>query len=109
LLVSGIAAVAVIFSYASRTNINTEQRTTATLLLHEKLEQLRIHSISDADWAAGNHEDYPVVAGIPYIRQWQIADTVPKSITMVVSVERAGLTGRRMELTRAVMLVGKSF
>ncbi len=108
-LVFGLAAMALIFSYAVRANINTRQRTAATLLLYEKLEELKFTRATDSSLSPGEYLDYPTIAETPYLRTWSISDTTPKSITVVVSAGRAGLTGRPMELIRAATLVTSTF
>lgn len=108
-LVFGLAAIALIFSYTERANINTQQRTAATLLVYEKLEEYRSASLTDNIWIPGSYVDYPVIARTPYERRWQITDTTPRSITIAVFAARAGSTGRRMELIRAATIVGDTF
>jgi len=108
-LVFGLAALALIFSYTVRVNLNTQQRTTAALLLNEKLEELRAAPLTDSALTPGEYVDYPTIAGSPYLRQWVISDTTPRSISIVVSAARAGLTGRPMELIRAATFVSSTF
>lgn len=108
-LVFGLAAIALMFSYTARANINTQQRTAATLLVYEKLEEFRSTSMTDTMWSPGTYVDYPTIAKTPYIRRWQITDTTPRNVTIAVFAARAGLTGRRMELIRAATAVSKTF
>lgn len=109
ILVFGLAAMALMFSYTARTNISTRERTTATLLLYEKLEEFRSTSLADSIWIPGSYVDFPAVDNTRFIRQWQITDTTPRGITMMVFAANAGLTGHRMELIRAATLVGSTF
>ena len=109
ILVFGLAAIGLIFSYTARTNINTQQRTTATLLAYEKLEELRSTSITGGIWIPGSYTDYRRVSETAYMRQWQITNTTPRRITIAVFATAAGLTGRRMELIRAATVVGDTF
>ncbi len=108
ILVFGLSALALMFSYTARVNINTQQRTTATFLLYEKLEEIRFTPLTDDIWTPGSYVDYATIADIPYMRQWQITNTTPRNITMVVFASRAGSTGRRMELIRAATLVSNT-
>ena len=108
-LVFGLAAIALIFSYTERTNINTQQRTAAVLLVYEKLEEFRSTSITDSMWIPGTYFDYPTIAKTHYMRRWQITGTTPRSITIAVFAAKAGLTGRRMELIRAATVISNTF
>ena len=107
MLVFGLAALALVFAYTARSSINAQQRMTATLLLSEKLEELRGAAFADGSLPPGEHIDYPAVAEGSFIRQWVISETTPRSITVVVSAVRGGFTGRSTELIRASTLVGK--
>ena len=95
-LVFGLSALALMFTYTARVNIDTRQRTTAALLLNEKLEEFRFTPLTDEIWRPGSYADYPVVADTSYIREWEITGTLPRSITMYVLK-----TKTRAELARA--------
>jgi prepilin-type N-terminal cleavage/methylation domain-containing protein len=94
-LVFGLAAVALMFSYTVRMNIDTRQRTTAVFLLNEKIEQLRFNPLQ-----VGTYVDYPIVNNVTYIRQWQITEANPRSMTVSVLDART-----RSELIRTSTLV----
>jgi Tfp pilus assembly protein PilV len=97
-LVFGLSALALMFTFTVRTNIDTRQRTTAVLLLNDKLEELRSLPL-----AVGTYVDYPTVANTAYIRQWQISETNPKSIDVAVLNART-----RTELVRAITVVNNT-
>ena len=131
LLAIGLVAVAGIFSYSARANITTQQRTTATVLLHEKMEQFKSTPLTDSMWTAGGRLDPRAPASgyfeyleidssggvsisttdsdLPYLRLWQITGTVPRSVTVAVYAQKSGLTGRPSELIRATAITGHSF
>ena len=131
ILVSGIVGVASVFTVTTGVSIRNQQRTVATLLLYDKMEQLRSTPIGDAAWMAGGalkpgspaagYFDYVTITTdaivissttdttFPYMRMWQIAGAEPRSLTVIVYVQRAGLTRRRLELIRATTLVSGTF
>jgi len=101
ILVSGLVAVASIFSVTTGVNLRNGQRTTATLLLYDKMEQLRTTgspaggSLDPRSPVAGFMEyvrmdiDGTVVAattdsGSAYLRLWQVQDIGNPSITIAV-------------------------
>lgn len=130
-LVTGLVAVATIFSYSAGANITTQQRTTATVLLYEKMEHFKSAPLTEGIWIAGGslnsgiptsgYYDYATIdsaggvststtdSSLPYLRVWQIGETAPRTITIAVSARKAGLTGRPMELVRATTMKGTSF
>ena len=82
------------FSYTVRTNLETRSRTAAVFLVNDKIEELRFTSLR-----IGSYVDYPMVDGVVYVRQWQITDENPKSVTLTV------LNGAtRKELIRSTTL-----
>src|SRR5262245_17077683 len=109
ILTFGLAAIAVVFSSTARTNITTQQRTTATLLAYEKLEELRSRSLGDSVWTPGSYSDNRTISATSYVRHWEITDTIPRRVSIAVSATTSGLTGRRMELIRAVTFAGDTF
>jgi Tfp pilus assembly protein PilV len=116
ILVSGLVSVASIFSVTTGTSLKNQQRTTATLLLYDKMEQLR----GTASVAGGGLDpmnpiagfmDYSRVAGDgtivtvasdtrpAYLRLWQVQDTGNPTIT--IAVFAAIGAGTPLELIRA--------
>ncbi len=91
ILVSGLTAVASIFSVTTSVNLRNQQRTTATLLLYDKMEQLRTTgspaggSLDPMNPMAG-FMDYVRIdsdgtlitsstdSGSAYLRLWQVQD-----------------------------------
>jgi Tfp pilus assembly protein PilV len=116
ILVSGLVAVASIFSVTTGTNLRNQQRTTATLFLYDKMEQLQATgaaaggSLDPMNPVAG-FMDYPRVAGDgtivtmdadtgpAYLRLWQVQDADNPSITIAVFAGIGATTP--LELIRA--------
>ena len=101
ILVSGLVAVASIFSVTTGVNLRNRQRTTATLLLYDKMEQLR----TTGSPAGGNLDPFNPMAGFmeyvrididgtvvssttdsgsAYLRLWQVQDLGNPSITIAI-------------------------
>jgi prepilin-type N-terminal cleavage/methylation domain-containing protein len=119
-MATGLLAAGHIFWFTVRTNVTNRQRSTATLLLSEKLERLRGASIRHQIWEPGGslnpdapaagYFDYASSPAAPggtgpsfreaYLRLWDISGTDPRSVTVVVYVERGGMQGQRVELAR---------
>jgi hypothetical protein len=128
---TGAVAVASIFSNSAVTNLTTRQRTTATVLLYDKMEQLKAASPSNSQWLPGGDLDpdarvpgyfeFVTIDGagvvststtdssLPYMRVWQIASGFPRSVTVAVHIQKAAPAGRRAELIRATAVRGNSF
>jgi Tfp pilus assembly protein PilV len=101
ILVSGVVAVASIFSVTTGVHLRNQQRTTATLLLYDKMEQLQATgspaggSLDPANPASG-FMDYVRIdvdgniltgstdSGPAYLRLWQVQDTGNPAITIAV-------------------------
>ena len=98
ILTTGLVSVAWVFSYSARTNISNQQRTVATLLLQDKLEQLKATRFTDPSWIPGEYSDHPD----EFIRRWWITGDQLRTLTIIVYAERAGLTNSLMEVARAV-------
>jgi Tfp pilus assembly protein PilV len=88
ILVFGLSAIALMFTYTARVNIEMRQRTTAAFLLNDKLEELKTASLTDEIWRPGSYVDYPSVADASYVREWEITDTIPKKVTLSVLTRR---------------------
>ena len=101
ILVSGLVAVASIFSVTTSVNLRNRQRTTATLLLYDKMEQLRTTdspaggSLDPLNPMAGFMEyvridndgtafSATMDSGSTYLRLWQVQDVGVPSITIAV-------------------------
>jgi type II secretory pathway pseudopilin PulG len=116
ILVSGVVAVASIFSVTTGVNLRNRQRTTATLLLYDKMEELRTTgsatggSLDPLNPASG-FMDYVRIdsggaivsaatdSGPAYLRLWQVQDTGNPEITIAVFAGIGATTS--LELVRA--------
>jgi Tfp pilus assembly protein PilV len=87
IFVFGLSALALMFTYTARVNIETRQRSTAAFLLSDKLEELKSAPLTDAIWRPGSYVDYPV-ADTSYVRAWDISNTIPRNVTLSVSTLR---------------------
>jgi prepilin-type N-terminal cleavage/methylation domain-containing protein len=83
ILSTGLAACAILFSYSVATNIRSQRRATATLLVYDKLEELRSRNI----WESGDYSEYVTVQSTDYLRAWTIRD---QKATVRVSEQRVG-------------------
>ena len=86
-LVFGLSALALMFTYTARVNIETRQRTTAAFLLNDKLEEFKSAPLTNAIWRPGSYVDYPV-ADTSYVRTWEISNTIPRNLTLSISTVR---------------------
>jgi prepilin-type N-terminal cleavage/methylation domain-containing protein len=114
-LVTGLAAVAVLFSYSARTGLENRQRTAATVLLATKMEELR----AIPELSPGQYSEYLSIASdgrvvttgaepARYLRTWKIESGTPQRLTITVLSLRTN--GRSyQELARATSLVGPKF
>ena len=116
ILVSGIIAVASIFSVTTSVNLRNQQRTTATLLLYDKMEQLQAESSAsggslDPLNPIAGFMDYvrvdsdgtivavPEDSGPGYLRLWQVQDSAIPAITIAVFARIGAATP--LEIIRA--------
>ena len=129
ILVIGLVAVAYIFSYSIRTNMMTEQQTAATLLLTNKMEELKGASFSTLTAGGGLNPSSPTTSywdyvsisssgvivsdtsttNAPYLRLWQVAGTNTKVLSVVVYTQNSGIGMQQMELARASTEVTSGF
>jgi Tfp pilus assembly protein PilV len=65
ILVSGLVSVACIFSVTTSVSVRNQQRTTATLLIYDKMEQLRY---SEPSSGGGLNPSYPIAGFMDYVR-----------------------------------------
>src|ERR1051325_11271540 len=93
ILTVGLAGVAFVFLYSVRTTWLNQQRTTAELLLEQKLDKLRAAPLNDHVWLPGQYSDY---SG-PYRRTWRISGASIRTLNVTVS------TGV-LELSRATTM-----
>jgi Tfp pilus assembly protein PilV len=90
ILATGLVSVASIFSVTVKVNVRNQQRTAATLLLSDKMEQLRsapsaVGGGLDPSQPVSGFVEYVQVAGdgATFIRLWQVQDE-PRTATVVV-------------------------
>ena len=128
-LVTGLLAVASLFSYSIRTNMYTEQMTTGILLANTKMEGLRSTGMAGLTAGGGlnsasptaNYFEYvsistsgaltsdTVTTTAPYLTLWMIADANPKIITVAVYAQRSGVTRGMTELIRTTTSLTSGF
>ena len=107
----------------------TQRQTSATLLLHNKMEELRAIGFSsltpggslDPDNPVTHYWDYVSITTsgtitsdtwtthAPFLRLWQISGTNAKLISVIVYAENAGMEEERWELARATTLRAPRF
>ena len=114
ILMFGLAAVASAFGYCAGASLQNQQRAAATLLLHDKMEQLKWTPLSGAPWTAGgglNSEapaagfsEYVTQNGVTFLRMWQISGTVPRTATVAVYAPAASWRPRPMEMVRGTLV-----
>jgi len=86
ILVSGVVAVASIFSFTTGATLRNRQATTATMLLYDKMEQLRTMGSP----AGGSLDPLNPIAGFSdnpggaFLRLWQVQDSETPSLTIAV-------------------------
>lgn len=103
-LSTGLAGVAVCFSYTVQCSIRIRQQSTALALLTTKMEELRAGSALDPGQYAEDIRDSET-----YRLIWEITSEVPQRVTIIVSHKRPGLDETYEELARASTLVGPKF
>jgi prepilin-type N-terminal cleavage/methylation domain-containing protein len=113
-LVTGLAAVATLFSYSARTTQTNRRRTVAIALLSSKMEELRKSIPMETSQTA----EYLVIQAdgsvlktnsraAPYLRAWKIQSGSPARVTVIVYGRE--FHGTYSELARVTMLVGPDF
>ena len=128
-LVTGLLAVASLFSYSIRTNMYTEQMTTGILLANTKMEGLRATGMAGLTAGGGlnsasptaNYFEYvsistsgalttdTVTTTAPYLTLWMISDANPVIITVAVYAQRGGVSGQMAELIRTTTSLTSGF
>ena len=103
ILVTGIAAIAGVFSYGIRTSVRIRQESTAFALVAEKMEELKASETR----TPGLRSEY-IGDTQTFIRTWEISVELPQRVTVTVAGRLAGSHGY-LELARASTLVGPEF
>jgi hypothetical protein len=106
LLVSGIVHLATLFSFTEGISIRNRQRTAATLLLYNKMEQLQS---TPSPFGGGLDPTHPVPGftesdpQTPYLLLWQKQSAQPYRVT-IAAFARMG-SSAPLELARATALL----
>ena len=114
-LVTGLAAIAGLFSYGAQANFQNRQRTAATTLLYNKMEEMR----NARPLAAGQYAEYlsigadgsvgPSDSRGPYLRVSNVDSGAPQRVTVIVYGRQTSRGNTYHELARATVLVGRGF
>lgn len=130
IMVTGLIAVAGLFSYSVRTNLFSEQVTTGVLLANSKMEEFR-GVVRATDLATGggldvlspttNYFEYvsiseegvvtadTVTSTAPFLRLWEISGDNPRRITVSIYAQNSGISGRPIELVRTTTELTNGF
>ena len=115
ILVVASTAIASLFVSSLQTNLNNQDRTIASLLLSDKLEQFSVLPLSDSRWSDGSYMEFAGIApdgstvvsatnsALKYLRHWQISGNQPRSLTVIVYTNHSAVSGRQTELIRATV------
>jgi len=115
-LVTGLAAIAGLFSVGAQTSLKNRQRTAATALLYSKMDELK----TAEELTSGQYAEY-ISTGVdgavisrdenhaPYLRTWKIEAASPKRVTVIVYGRQSGRLVLYQELARATLLVADGF
>lgn len=116
LLITGLAAVAGVFSQGAHSNLRNRQRAVAATLLEAKMEELK----ADPWLSTGDFAEYLSVGTdgtvspeestkAMYLRTANVSGEEPKQVTVVVYGRQSGRGTTFRELTRATTLVADGF
>ena len=115
-LVTGLAAIAGLFSYGTHANSQNRQRTAATTLLHSKMEEMRnARALAPGQYAEylSIQPDGSIAGGAngraPYLRVSTIETGTPQRVTVIVYGRQSNRGNSYWELARATVLVGRGF
>lgn len=116
LLITGLAAVAGVFSQGAHSNLRNRQRAAAATLLEAKMEELK----AAPELSTGEFAEYLSIGTdgtvatedstkAMYLRTANISGEEPKQVTVVVYGRQSGRGTTFRELTRATTLVADGF
>ncbi len=115
-LVTGLAAVAGLFSYGAQANSQNRQRTAATTLLYSKMEALRnartLAEGQEAEYLSIQADGKVVHTGSnngAYLRVSTIESGIPQRVTVIVYARQSSRGNSYRELARATTLAGRRF
>jgi prepilin-type N-terminal cleavage/methylation domain-containing protein len=108
ILSGALVATSALFSFSIETNLSNQQRTVATLFLHEKIDEFQSAPLSDPRWTPGGSLNPSALASGyfdtdpsgAYVRFWLVSPGIPRTVTVVVAARQGGLSHRYMELMR---------
>jgi Tfp pilus assembly protein PilV len=103
----GLVAVATMFSFATRANVNNRQMAVATALLYDKMEQFKSAALDSPLWTNGDDSD-SVIQETTFTRTWEINPATPQSVSIIVYAD-SPLRHRLTELIRATVNVANTF
>jgi len=109
ILAFGLVAIASVFSFAVRTNVNNRQMAIATTLLYDRMEKFRSADFASPIWENPDGSETTVVAGERYILAWSIRNDPLRRVTVIIYAESDALRRRQTELIRATTIVSSSF
>src|SRR5262245_60016191 len=111
ILVFGLVSVAFLFTFSEQTNLANQERTAATILLQDKMEELSSAPWNSPAWNTGGSLDpsRPAPGFIDYIstdhttflRIWEIQGLSSRTATVVVYSLHSAQTRRLTEMSWA--------
>ncbi len=117
ILITASVAIASLFAFSTRSNLTNGERTVASILVADKIEQLKSLPLSAVEWSAGGglnptspipgFSDFvqPANESAPYLRLWQITGNRSRTVTVAVFAREHGSGLAPIELVRATTTV----
>jgi Tfp pilus assembly protein PilV len=116
LLITGLAALAGVFSQGAHSNLRNRQRAAAATLLEAKMEKFK----ASAELPTGDFAEYLSIdtdgtvvsedsTKAMYLRTANVSGEEPKQVTVVIYGRQSGRGTTFRELTRATTLVADGF
>jgi Tfp pilus assembly protein PilV len=109
ILACGLLAIASVFSFAVRTNVDNRQMAVATTLLYDRMEAFRSADSANPIWEDRDGSETTVVAGERYILVWSISNDPMRTVTVTVYAESDAARRRQAELVRATTIITSTF
>jgi prepilin-type N-terminal cleavage/methylation domain-containing protein len=104
-LVTGLAAIAGLFSYGAKAGTENRHRIAATALLQTKMEELR-HA---PNLEPGQYAETVPHGPASYMTTWVIENGFPRRITVIVYGRDLRRKNAYAELVRSTYLAGRGF
>ncbi len=117
ILVTASVAIASLFVLSVKTNLTNGERTVGTILVSDKIEQLKSLPLSAAEWSVGgglnpaspvpgfSDSVQPASEAAPYLRLWQVTGNRSRTVTVAVFARQHGSGFAPIELVRATTIV----